>query len=323
MRFEVVGGGAVGLLYGARLALAGHKVAIWTRTPEQAGLLSREGIELIRGGTIDTAHVKAYPITDGSRLAGRAPEAGALLVTVKQPHLTAELLADIDAIAGAEDIVIGLQNGIGHIESLQRALPGRIVLAGVTTEGALRHGYRTVEHTGEGMLWIGDYAPTQTSGADDLSQNDPYERETRQKMLLNALSTAGIPVELSNEMDNRVYQKLLVNAVINPLTALFDVRNGELAGHPARLTLMKALHEETLAVLTAAGMNDDGSGWERLLQVCERTSGNVSSMLSDVRAGRPTEIEWINGGVCLLADRTGSGAPLNRAVMHMVQAMKR
>ncbi|WP_127533048.1 ketopantoate reductase family protein [Paenibacillus kobensis] len=324
MRFEIVGGGAIGLLYGARLALAGYPVTIWTRTRKQAELLSDEGIELVAGGTIHTIDVSASPITECSRPVERTSEHKVLLITVKQPQLTAVLLEYIRLIAEEGDIVVGLQNGVGHIESIQHSLPGRIVLAGVTTEGALRHGLRTVEHTGEGVLSIGEYRSTsltEASGDELLSQSDRMIRESRQKMLMNALSKAGIAIELSNEMNNRVYQKLLVNAVINPLTALFDVRNGELVHHPARLSLMKALHEETLSVLTASGMDDDGTSWDRLLQVCDRTSGNISSMLSDVRAGRLTEIEWINGGVCRLADDAGVNASLNRSVMHMVQAM--
>ncbi|GFN30381.1 ketopantoate reductase family protein [Paenibacillus xylaniclasticus] len=327
MRFVIVGGGAIGLLYGARLAIAGYPVTIWTRTSKQAELLTDEGIELVRDGSIDIVDVEAYSITEDSRLAARDNEDTVLLITVKQPQLTTELLGRIRVVAEQGSIVIGLQNGVGHIEAIQRFLPDCDVLAGITTEGALRHGPRTVEHTGKGTFVIGKYevAATANSAADHrdiLSQADWNLRETRQKMLVNVFSGAGITAELSNEMINRVYQKLLVNAVINPLTALFDVRNGELTGHSTRLSLMKALHEETLSVLIAAGMVDDGNSWDRLLQVCKSTSSNISSMLSDVRAGRPTEIDWINGGVCRLAADVGMEAPLNRSVMLMIQAIQ-
>jgi 2-dehydropantoate 2-reductase len=84
---------------------------------------------------------------------------------------------------------------------------------------------------------------------------------------------------------------------------------------------MRKLYEETNQVLIAAGMNGDEDRWQQVLQVCERTASNISSMLADVQAGRQTEIEWINGSVCRLAARHGLQAPLNASMVQLVQAM--
>jgi len=327
MRFDIVGGGAIGLLYGARLAAAGYPVTIWTRTAEQAERLADEGIELVRQGTVQVADVDAYPLKACGRKHTQVEDAEqVIIVAVKQTQLTPDLLEQVGQLADPNAIVIGLQNGIGHAEKLMQAVPHACVLTGVTTEGALRHGTRTVEHTGEGLLAIGDAC----TDLRQISVNDERlkermkqsEQELRHKMLLNALSSAGITSELSKEMNNRIFQKLLVNAVINPLTALFDVRNGELPQHPRRASLMRALYDETILVLIAAGMTGDEDRWEQVLQVCARTSENISSMLADVRAGRQTEIEWINGSVCQLAAQHGLEAPLNASVVRLVQAMK-
>ncbi|MOA32778.1 putative 2-dehydropantoate 2-reductase [compost metagenome] len=124
-------------------------------------------------------------------------------------------------------------------------------------------------------------------------------------------------------MNNRIYHKLLINAVLNPLTALFDVKNGELPAHPTRMALMRALYEETALILKGAGMQLESDGWAQIIEVCERTSGNVSSMLSDVRAGRKTEIGAINGAVVRLAEQQQLKAPCNRAVMELVDALSK
>ena len=133
---------------------------------------------------------------------------------------------------------------------------------------------------------------------------------------------AGIQAFLSNDIDNRIYHKLLVNAVINPLTALLGVRNGELPSHPQGAALMLALHRETISVLQRVGMRAEGTEWERLLGICSRTALNRSSMLADIEAGRRSEIDSINGAVAALAERHGLEAPLNRAAAAMVKAIE-
>lgn len=326
MRFDIVGGGAIGLLYGARLALAGYPVTIWTRTAEQAGKLADDGIELISQGTVTIADVDAWPLQDCVRSLHQSEDTTrVILITVKQTQLTSALLEQIGILAGHDATVIGLQNGIGHVQKLLQALPHAYVMTGVTTEGALRHGPRTVEHTGMGLIAIGEAMTDEgrISASDDelIERMKPSEQEIRHKMLLNAFSRAGITAELSKEMNNRIFYKLLVNAIINPLTALFDVRNGELPKHPRRAALMRALYEESNQVLTAAGMSGDEDRWLQVLQVCERTADNISSMLADVQAGRQTEIEWINGSVCRIAAQHGLQAPLNASVVKLVQAM--
>ncbi|MWC27455.1 ketopantoate reductase family protein [Paenibacillus sp. MMS18-CY102] len=324
MRVMVVGGGAIGLLFGARLAMAAHDVTIWTRTDKQAALLAEEGIEFVERDCVHAVPVAAFAVMDKHQVNHKLSQVRSVVfVTVKQPQLTDGLLSHIASITQSGDVVVGMQNGIGHMEKLKLALPGRIVLAGVTTEGALRHHPRTVEHTGEGQLYIGDIEAGATAIRGGSTQLDGSAQESGQKMLVDMLQKAGFTTILSNDMSNRIYQKLLINAVINPLTAIYDVQNGALPNHSARRSLMRALHKETYDVLAAAGYQDQGDAdsWDQLLLVCERTAQNVSSMLADIRRGSVTEVGWINGGVCRLADQLGLTAPLNAAAVSMVKAL--
>ena len=147
------------------------------------------------------------------------------------------------------------------------------------------------------------------------------ESDQMQKMLAEALDHAGIDAKLSNEMSNRLYHKLLINAVINPLTAIYGVTNGDLPQDPMRKKLMAALHAESEAILKAVGWRHDEDSWERLLTICKQTASNESSMLRDVKAGRMTEVDWINGGIAELAKRFNMQSPLNDAMTAIIKSL--
>ncbi|KQN97650.1 ketopantoate reductase family protein [Paenibacillus sp. Leaf72] len=331
MHIAIVGGGALGLLHAAKLASTQAKVTVWTRTEQQSVLLAEEGIRLLELDAAGAAGEASRQPAKIARVHSRSLSAAAkeaetgcagqqqapdwILVTVKQADLTRELLRAIRKLAAPATAILFLQNGIGHLELAAQELPGFPLFIGVTTEGALRQDERTVRHTGRGQLSLGPVSLTrQAAGKKD---------ENQQLMLQNTLQLAGFTVLLSKTMNNRVYEKLLINAIINPLTAIFDVTNGELPQHSARLRLMRALYEETNKILRVAGGAELEEGaWERVLAVCAATSANVSSMLSDVRAGRPTEVQWINGGVSSLARRVGMESPLNDAMSEMVRHLQ-
>jgi 2-dehydropantoate 2-reductase len=315
MNVEVIGGGALGLLYGARLAAAQHNVRIWTRTVEQAELLSSQGIAFTDKYGTRTVHAEALAARHTSAVEIAA--GAAVLLAVKQTAIDAGLLALLQRLADAGIPVICLQNGIGHMEKLRGALPAIPFAASVTTEGALRSGPRAVRHTGEGTLWM-ETVKAERPG--ELRGRRPTAEET-QKMLFSAMDKAGIPVFMSNVINTHIYRKLLVNATINPMTALFGVTNGELPLDPIRKSLMTSLCRETTAILTAAGMCPDEDSMSTILAVCEKTASNHSSMLIDIRTGKPTEIDWINGGIVRLARGLGLEAPLNEAMLTVIKSL--
>lgn len=329
VRIHIVGGGAIGLLLGAKLALSGAGPVIWTRTGEQCRQLREGGLELreadgtrrrTRAASFEwTGRPEAAAEAAGQALNEREPVAVAL--AVKQTHIDDGLAAFLREVTGSDPkrfAVFCFQNGIGHMDRLSAELPGVPLFAAVTTEAARREAESAVHHTGSGGVWIGSSRYGAKEGEDPREIGPPP-----QKMFAEALEQAGFSAFLSNDIHNRVCRKLLANAVINPLTAIFDVKNGELPGHPARLALMEALHQETATVLSNEGLAPSPQLWEELLDVCRRTGSNVSSMLADVRAGRQTEIDAINGAIARLAVRHGTTAPLNEAVAALVRAMRR
>ncbi|MFC4778480.1 ketopantoate reductase family protein [Paenibacillus sp. GCM10023252] len=317
MRFEFIGGGSIGLLYASRLALAGYPVTVWTRTEEQAEELARHGITLIdldgrrRQAAVTARWLQVGTCSIHEQELGRAEEESWIWLTVKQPQIDGSLLEQVGQLSIGTNGVLCLQNGIGHMEKLSAYVPSEQLYASVTTEGARRIDSCTVAYTGSGELTYGSYYPQVPGGG----------RDAHPIRLAELLNQAGITSNLSKEIKDKLYQKLLINAVINPLTALFDVTNGELPKSSTRLRLMHALYLESAGVLAAAGWKDSGESWSRILQVCENTSANTSSMLGDVRAGRLTEIDWINGGVAALGAEVGQETPLNEAAIYMIKSL--
>lgn len=300
------------MLLSAKLALSGQDVTLWTRTEGQAKLIGEQGVgleTLADSGRLNV-RLRAAPFAEA-----RQGEAGLVLVAVKQTALTEELLRRMSRVAAQDAAVVLFQNGVGHFGRVQAALPGRTLLSAVTTEGALRTGPASVQHTGEGETWI---------GSETAHPNASDQLGMAMSVVKLMMEKAGFSAFLSNEIRQRILRKLLINAVINPLTAIWRVTNGELPNSPDRLNVMQALFRETVHILRRyGGLQEvsDAELWETVLEVCAATSANRSSMLQDVLAGRPTEIDAMNGQICRMASAIGEPSPWNETLTTLVKAI--
>ena len=122
-------------------------------------------------------------------------------------------------------------------------------------------------------------------------------------------------VQREVDMRRRLWRKFAVNCAVNALTVLHDCRNGELLTRPAATAELTALCEEIATVLEALPRAPAiGPLWPQVVSVLEASAANVSSTLQDVRAGRPTELGWLNGWLLALAGEQGLECPRNRAI---------
>lgn len=309
MNLHIVGAGSIGLLIAGKLGAAGVKVNIYTRTEEQAVQLRNCGIELEEmDGSVTVAIPHAVHSLERHEGIGNRGDAW-IIVTVKQKHFDDVLLRQLRDLARDEARILCLQNGVGHVEKLEHYIARERILVGITTEGAKRVSPVSVKHTGSGETWIGPAC--KTDGQDAF-----YE-----KCLIDFLSAAGFNVFMSKKIDRMIYRKLLINAIINPLTAMLRITNGQLLDSPERMQLMQWLFAEAIAVYDAKGIDAGEDLWEQLLQVCQDTSANTSSMLKDVQQGAETEIEWINGSLIRIADSVNLQVPTHRMLYTLVKAI--
>lgn len=303
MRIVVIGAGAMGGLLGTRLAASGHDVLLYDLWTEHVQAIERQGMS-IEGldGTIVRYRVRA---TD---LPPRAITGAELVLVEVKAFDTYDALRPFSEALHDDTFVLSLQNGLGNLEQMRRALPRHErILLGTSAHGSTVLGPGRIRHAGKGPTVIGD--PTvPASPRFDLSP------------IRSALTRAGFDTEIAPNIHSAIWAKLISNVAINPLTALTGLRNGELQDDPAIWELVEQVVAEAVAVMQAAGvppMVDDHLRHAR--RVMEATRPNLSSMLQDIRRGRRTEIEAINGAVVRLGDELGVPTPVNRWIAAMLR----
>ncbi|MGG1661704.1 ketopantoate reductase family protein [Brevibacillus sp. NRS-1366] len=294
----VVGGGSVGLLYAARLALAGEAVTVVTRSSLQANQLTQKGITYTGlDGNTRVVPVSASPIERG------LPEGNLYLLTVKQTDLSGLLPAFRKVNSSAR--VIALQNGMGHQELLNGVLSEQHCFFAINTEGARRLSGTEVVHTGSGTLRVGAW--------ENGSDSDPVIL-----YFVNWATSAGIHTILEKSIKPYAWRKLMANALINPLTALFEVPNGALLENPHTEKLMRELFLEASAVAEYAGQKLGEADWQEIVTICRNTSRNLSSMLQDVKRHRQTEVDSINGYIVKQGHVAGIPTPLHETLLRVI-----
>ncbi|BCG60256.1 2-dehydropantoate 2-reductase [Paenibacillus sp. URB8-2] len=313
VKIDIIGAGSLGLLLAGKLICSGTSIRLWCRSDEQCAALSESGLTIshIDGRQpiiIPGSEFEAVPIREFSQ---RYPETPGdwLVLTVKQGVLHRILPELLGPLRETELNLLCLQNGWGHMELLQKLLPAASLYAAVTTEGAKRESPVRVVHAGAGQTSIGLW------GGGETVRNNGAVR------LADTFISAGFSVLLSNEVNTMIFRKLVINAVINPLTAIWRIPNGELLRTDLRVRMMRELYEEAAAVYDACGISHEDSLWDDILEVCRATSGNHSSMLADVQSSRETEIRWINGSLVAMAEQAGVDVAAHRWVIRMVEGM--
>lgn len=294
--FLIVGTGAMACLFAARLAAAGAQVVMLGSWNEGLLALRAAGVRLV-----DTEGVEnSYPV----QVISRPQECSGVrfaLVLVKA-YQTARAAGQLAECLAADGLALTVQNGAGNYETLTRALGARRVALGVTTTGATLLEAGRVRQSGEGLISLGAHP-----------QLAP---------MIGWLRQAGFVIEDAPDTNSLLWGKLVINAAINPLTALLRVSNGELLKRTTAHALMNAAAREAAAVAIAQGIRlpfpDPVVAVEN---AARRTADNRSSMLQDVQRGAITEIDAICGVIVQAGEHYDIPTPINRTFWQLVKAL--
>jgi 2-dehydropantoate 2-reductase len=296
VRVCVVGAGAIGSLFAAHLATVAD-VLVLTRRRDHAQALNERGLQ-VSGRHDFTASVTAT--ADPREL----PDFDVGIIATK-----ATGLADAaESLAGrfADATIVTVQNGLGAEEVVRRHGEWQLISA-VTFMSGTKHSDTHVEYILDTPTWLGPYGETAYDQVQHLAQ---------------LLVDSGLEAEALADLRPAQWSKLIFNATVNGVAALtglthdahFAAENVDSdLGH-----LVHALVDEGKSVAAAAGVELHDDPWEMNVLATRRGSAHYPSMLEDVEARRPTEVELINGAIVREAERHGVGAPLQTAVYRLV-----
>jgi 2-dehydropantoate 2-reductase len=303
----VIGAGVIGGLYAGHLA-RGVEVSVLTRRDEQARALNEHGLR-ISGKSDFTARVHAS--ADPSDL----PDADLAILATKATQLEEAAAKLAGRFPNAT--LMTIQNGLGA-EEVVRAFGDWPLLSAVTFMSGVRHDDAHVEYELDTETWLGPYAGTTT-----------FERAQEVEALLVG---AGLRARAFPDLRPAQWSKLIFNATVNTVAALTDLPHvGQFAAREQPTDLGHLVHdlmEEGKAVAAAAGVPLHEDPWEMNVLAVRRGEtlaaeghyAHIPSMLEDVRARRPTEIDFITGALVREAERLGVPVPLHTAMYRLVKA---
>ena len=289
MQIFVLGAGAIGSLYGAKLA-ARNDVTLVGR-PDHVRAIRENGLR-IEGIESEIVRLGAATHID------RIPPEALILLTTKVPA-TADALEPISSLVRDDTTIIVLQNGLNSDEIVRAAVGGRgTVLRGITQFGAIFDQPGIIQYMAKGYTLL-----------------ENHERSTRIAAVLNA---AGLDCRISRNITAEVWRKLIFNCVVNPVTTIIGCQVGGIVD-PGLDRLKQLIIDECLAVAKTEGVIVRGD-WISEINATYAGSPNTVSMKQDLLRGRGTEIDYLNGAVVALGAQRGVQCPVNEGLTRIIKA---
>ena len=304
MKIAVLGAGAMGSLYGAKLSANGknevHLIDVWK---EHIDAVNSNGLQMEEGGD-----VLLYETLKGHTSSEETGVCDLVIVFVKST-VTKTAVESNAAVFGPNTVALTLQNGLGNIEQISSVIGAERVIAGTTAHGATMLSPGKIRHAGKGKTIIGELGG--------------HESDRIRKMAA-VLEDAGMETVISGNVLGRVWDKLLVNVGINALTGITKLYNGQLLDYPEIEELLEKAVSEGVAVARAKGIRlgfDDPVAHTK--DLCRATAANKSSMLQDILNGRQTEIDRMNGAIVREGKALGIETPVNLALTNLITYLSR
>lgn len=299
MNFLIVGPGAMGCLFAASLKRAGCDVTLWDHKKERAEQINRQGIvvEGIRG-----AYTEKVPTVTGNL--SLPPDV--VLMCVKS-YSTRDAGFAIKPWLEPQTVVVTLQNGVGNVEILEEIFGREAVVGGTTAEGATLLGPGKIRHAGQGETIVGPGG----------------KPENIVDKIASLFGQAGFRARSVDHVDDFIWGKLIINVGINALSAITKIKNGRLPELYSTRQIMEEAVKEAMAVANAKKIQlPYPNPFDRVVEVCRATAGNVSSMLQDVLNEKATEVDFINGAIVREGDLFGIPTPVNLTLTSLVLAIQ-
>jgi 2-dehydropantoate 2-reductase len=301
MKIAIIGPGAMGCLFAAFLSKAKEEVWLLDKDAERAAAISGGGIKVEGVSGEWQSRAKA---------AAEAKEIGPvdLVIVCVKAYDTKSAITRAKPLIQEETAILTLQNGIGNIEILSEIAGGEKVIGGVTNLGATLLGTGRIRYAGKGETVIGR-----------IDGRIPVAIRSIRELF----NKAGLETRISRDIKGLLWSKLIINAGINPLTAITRLNNGRLVEFEGTRKILREAVTEAIKVAKRKRIKliyDDPLA--KVEAVCEATAANVSSMLQDVLKKKHTEIDFINGVIIRQAQELSIPCPVNSLLVDIVKTIE-
>lgn len=307
MRIVIVGGGAIGRLFGAYLGQGSNEVIIVDIDPLVVDEMQNRGIGVMGQNDALPDSVDFVPVT-ATVDAGTITHCDLILLTVKS-FATKAAAQSVAHLVNEKCPILFIQTGLGNQGILRDLFPVDTILAGLTFMSGTAFGNSRVRHGRWGMTFIGELSGKITPRVEQVCQ---------------IFKDSGIETKWSHRIIGRLWAKVITYATLNTLTSILRVSNGKLLEEVESVSLVKDLLAEGEAVAMAHGVVPLGAELYDLFdEVCRESANNLSSMLQDILNERPTEIDAQSGAICRYAERYNIEVPRHRTMVALVSLMER
>jgi 2-dehydropantoate 2-reductase len=303
MKIAVLGAGAMGSLFGARLAEAGCDVTLVDVNREHVEAINRNGLVFDDGGRRRVVAITAHADP------GSVGPVDLIVLFCKHLHTRAAMASAAPMIT-PDTYVWTIQNGIGNVEIINEFVPATRIAKGLTSVTAIIEGPGAVatNFKGESETFLQPIDGARHPALDEVA---------------TTFTRAGLPTHLAPDIDYRIWRKLVVNCSLTVLSAAANVGIGPVGESPAGQRLLRTIVEEVVAVARAAGAPLellDALAYMEDLRA--KAFDHVGSTTVDLQRGRATEIDAMNGAVVREGARLGVPTPANGVIAEFIRLIE-
>lgn len=303
MKIAILGAGAMGSLYASYLA-GRYDVTLVDSYRPQVDKINQDGLTRVEA---DQSEVKV-PVK--AVLSGTDIGAQNLVIVFVKGMNTYEAVKENQSLLGPETIVMTLQNGAGNNRDIAKFVPKKRIVVGTSSHNSVSLGLGKFFHSGCGPTNI---------GPDLLCEESMHSVN----QIAEILKAGGLEVNVIENIQKVLWEKLFVNCGINALTTLMQCKIGEILKNPFLEDLSKKIVYECVLVAEADGTYfDRQKAAEAVQNVCRNNAVGFASMYQDRQNRRKTEIDRINGMVVKLGEEYGIDTPYNRMLVAEIHAVE-
>jgi 2-dehydropantoate 2-reductase len=297
MNIVVLGAGAIGSFFGGLLSKKHNVILVGKK--DHVHKINNKGLQ-IKG---KTRLQKKIPSVETIQELSSSPDL--VLLTVKSFD-TLQAISEAKPIISSETKILSFQNGLDNIDQINKVVKKHQIIAGITTHGVQYIEPGLIYHKGSGSTVIGEISGKKTQ---------------RIQQIASIFNGVHIPVTVSSQIIEDIWKKAIVNASINPLTAIFQCPNGYLVKNPILTELVEKICFESTIIAQKKGFSFQPEELLGLtMKVISQTEKNHSSMLQSIQRNKPTEINEINGKLADIGKAKGCDTALNELLTKIIRA---